>query len=181
MMGYGHDTIALVIYTLGQFFAYVVLLRFLLQMAGADFYNPISQAVAKLTNAAVAPFRMLAPPIAGRDFSALLLGYLVYVVMFAVLMLIGGGLHVVSLLLMALVATLNSVLNIYFYAVIGSVIISWVAPNSYHPAPQLIQQLTEPVFKLARKVIPPISGIDLSPILIFLVIQIIQMQLSRLL
>jgi YggT family protein len=54
-----------------------------------------------------------------------------------------------------------------------------VAPNSYHPAPQLINQLCEPVFKLARRVVPPIGGLDLSPILIFLVIQVIQLQLHR--
>lgn len=53
-----------------------------------------------------------------------------------------------------------------------------MAPNSYHPAPQLILQLTEPLFALARKVIPPIGGLDLSPILIFLVIQIVRAQLA---
>jgi YggT family protein len=85
-----------------------------------------------------------------------------------------------ALLIYTVAGVLNSVLDIYFWAVIGSVIISWVAPGSYHPAPQLISQLTEPVFKLAQKVIPPLGGLDLSPILIFLAIQIIQSQLARL-
>ncbi len=57
-------------------------------------------------------------------------------------------------------------------------IISWVAPDSYHPAPQLLLQLSEPLFALARRVIPPIGGLDLSPILIFLLIQIVQSYLK---
>ena len=83
-------------------------------------------------------------------------------------------------LLSSVAYTINAILNIYFYAVIGSVIISWIAPGSYHPAPQLIMQLTEPLFKLFQKVIPPIGGLDLSPIFIFLAIQLIQSQLAQL-
>lgn len=172
-------TLYLVIQTLGGFYAYIVLLRFLLQVMHADFYNPISQSVAKLTNIPVAPFRRLLPKIAGIDFSALVLGFLVYVAMFLLIMLITGQMSVVLLIKIAIANTLYSLLNIIFWASLASVIISWVAPNSYHPAPQLIMQLTEPIFKLVRKVIPPIAGLDLSPIFIFLAIQIIQHPLSR--
>ena len=63
---------------------------------------------------------------------------------------------------------------------INNSIHSWVAPNSYHPGPQLILQITEPLFATARRVIPPLGGLDLSPILIFIVIQILQSQISRL-
>lgn len=175
----GHDSFSLIIRTLGEFYAFVVLLRFLLQMARADFYNPISQAIAKLTNVPVMPIRKVLPAIAGRDFSALILGFLVKLAMFTLMAVLIGHLNILGLLVVSLVSTLSTILDIYFYAVIGSVIISWIAPNSYHPAPQLITQLTEPVFRVTRKVIPPIGGLDLSPILIFLVIQIIQMQLSR--
>ncbi|MFC6670311.1 YggT family protein [Marinobacterium aestuariivivens] len=121
-------------------------------------------------------------PRAGRiDLSPLVLAYAVKLAtLFALIWVAGHSLGVVSLLIYALVGLFNTVLTIYFWAVIGAVIISWVAPNSYHPAPQLILQLTEPLFALARKVIPPIGGLDLSPILIFLVIQIIQSQIGRL-
>jgi len=83
-----------------------------------------------------------------------------------------------GILLFSGVGVLDGILQIYFWAVIGAVIISWIAPDSYHPAPQLLLQLTEPLFALARKVIPPIGGLDLSPILIFLVIQIVRSQLA---
>lgn len=178
----GQETLTLVIRTLGEFFALVVLLRFLLQMAQADYYNPISQAVARLTQVPVAPLQKLIPRIAGRDVSALVLAVLVKLLTFGLLLMLAGrAFEPASLVVITLVSTLSMILDIYFYAVIASVIISWVAPNSYHPAPQLIQQLTEPVFRLARKVVPPLGGLDLSPILIFLVIQVVQLQLSRLL
>ena len=151
-------------------------------MAHADFYNPISQAVAKFTQVPLAPFQKLVPRVAGRDFSALVLAFVVKLATLALLFMVnhGRGIDVVSLLIISLVGLLSMVLDVYFYAVIASVIISWIAPNSSHPAPQLITQLTEPLFKLAQRVVPPIGGLDLSPILIFLVIQVIQLQLQRL-
>lgn len=175
-----NETFSLIIRTLGEFYVFLVVLRFLLQMAKADFYNPISQAVYKLTQPPVALVQKLMPRIAGRDFSALVVALLVKMLIFGLLLGLRGTVpEPISLLVVSLVGLLSNILDIYFYAVIASVIISWVAPNSYHPAPQLISQLCEPVFNLARKVVPPIGGLDLSPILIFLVIQVIQMQLHR--
>ncbi len=178
----GAETLSLIIRTLGECFALIVVLRFLLQLAHADYYNPISQAVAKFTQIPLAPFQKVIPKIAGRDMSALVLAFVVKLAVLILLLLVNSrGIEPISVLLLTLVSLLSMILDVYFYAVIASVIISWIAPNSYHPAPQLISQLTEPLFKLARKVVPPIGGLDLSPILIFLVIQVVQMQLQRLL
>jgi YggT family protein len=178
----GNETLTLIIGTLGNVFALLVVLRFLLQMAHADYYNPISQAIARFTKTPLAPFQKVIPKIAGRDFSALVLAFVVMLATMVLLQLVNGrGVDPLVITLVALVRLLSMILDIYFYAVIASVIISWVAPNSYHPAPQLIGQLTEPLFKLARRVVPAIGGLDLSPILIFLVIQIAQLQLQRIL
>ena len=174
----GQETLTLIIRTIGEFYALIVLLRFLLQISNAEFYNPKSQAVARLTQVPVAPLQKSLPRVAGRDFSALVLALLVKLVTSGLLFVVSG--RTPDPLALG-VSLLSMTLDIYFYAVIASVIISWVAPNSYHPAPQLITQLTEPVFRLARKVVPPLGGLDLSPILIFLVIQVVQLQLSRLL
>lgn len=177
----GQDPILLIIRTVGELYAFIVVLRFLLQLAKADYYNPISQAVARLTNPPLRPLQQIIPRAGRVDLSALVLAFAVKLVtLFALVSVAGHSLGLVSLLIYALVGLLNTILTIYFWAVIGAVIISWVAPNSYHPAPQLLLQLTEPLFALARKVIPPIGGLDLSPILIFLVIQIVQSQLGRL-
>lgn len=177
----GHESFILVIKTLGSFYVFLILLRFLLQMSQADFYNPISQAVAKLTNPPLVPIRPIVPRIAGRDFSALVLAFLVQFALFLLIGFLVGSMNVLGLLTLSVLAVISAILDIYFYAVIAAVVISWIAPNSYHPAPQLIMQLTEPLFALVRKVIPPIGGIDLSPIFIFLAINLIQLQLSQML
>lgn len=180
----GHDQITLIIRTLGELFIFFLLLRFLLQLAKADYYNPISQSIVRITRVPLAPLQRILPKAGRMDLSPLALALAIKVgIIFVIAWRYQGNVQIdiVSVLIFSLVGLIDSILTIYFWAVIGSVIISWVAPGSYHPAPQLITQLTEPLFKLAQKVIPPIGGLDLSPILIFLVIQIVQSQLSALL
>ena len=179
----GQDPITLIIKTLGELYILILLMRFLLQLARADYYNPISQSIVRLTQPVLLPFQKFLPKAGRMDLSPLLVALLVKLAIFAVIIMLAGGsvnVDIFKLVLYAIIGLIDSILNIYFWAVIGSVIISWVAPGSYHPAPQLIGQITEPLFKLAQKVIPPIGGLDLSPILIFLVIQIIQSQIARL-
>ena len=179
----GQDPLSSIIQLFGQLYAFLVVLRFLLQIAKADYYNPISQAVVKITSAPLAPLQKLVPRPGNIDLSPLLLAFLVHLLSwFLILMFKGQGVgeNLSAVLVISFVSVLDTILTIYFYAVIGSVIISWVAPGSYHPGPQLITQLTEPVFNLARKVIPSLGGLDLSPILIFIVIQIARSQLTSL-
>lgn len=176
------DPISLIIRTLGEVFAFIFILRFILQISGADYYNPISQAIVRFTQIPLAPLHKMIPRFKRFDASPLIAAFLIKLAAVLVLVLVSqGGLpNILAALLFALFSLLDSILTIYFWAVIGSVILSWVAPNSYHPGPQLILQITEPLFVLARKVVPSIGGLDLSPILIFLVIQILQSQISRL-
>jgi YggT family protein len=177
------DPIVLIIRTLGEMYAFVVILRFLLQVSHADYYNPISQAIAKLTNVPMLAISRVMPKLGKVDLSALLYAVAVKLLVLTLIILAAGMAmpNILQLIVLSTVGVVDAILTIYFWAVLASVIISWVAPGSYHPGPQLIQQLTEPLFKLARKVIPSIGGLDLSPILIFLVIQIVQSQLGRLL
>ena len=179
----GQDPLSSIIQLFGQLYAFIVVLRFLLQIAKADYYNPICQAVVKITSVPLAPLQRLVPRPANIDLSPLVLAFLVNLVTWILILLFKGqsiGTNLTPVLVISAIGVLDTILSIYFYAVIGSVIISWVAPGSYHPGPQLITQLTEPVFGLARRVIPSLGGLDLSPILIFIVISIAQSQLSSL-
>lgn len=175
------DPIVLIIRMLGEMYAFIIILRFLLQLSHADYYNPISQAIAKLTNVPVVAISRAVPRIGKFDLSALLYATVVKLATLLLIVMVSGMNmpNIVQLLVLAIVGVVNGILEIYFWAVLGSVIISWVAPGSYHPGPQLIQQVTQPLFKLVQKVIPPIGGLDLSPIFIFLAITIIQSQLGR--
>src|SRR5690606_34439577 len=83
------------------------------------------------------------------------------------------------LLLWSVLGCIGMVLSIYFVAILASIILSWVAPGSYHPAAQLLHQLVEPVMAPFRKLLPAIGGLDLSPILVFLMINVIQVLLRH--
>lgn len=179
----GQDPISLIINTFGSLYAFLVIMRFLLQLSQADYYNPISQAVVRATALPMAPLQKMLPRMGRWDLSALVLAVLVKLATFVLLVLVSthqGFPDIMALVIVSVLGVLDMILTVYFWAVLGSVIISWVAPGSYHPAPQLLLQLTEPLFALVRKVIPPLGGLDLSPIFIFLAIQIIQAQLSML-
>ncbi len=170
-----------IVFIIGQMFAFIVALRFLLQITKVDYYNPICQAIVKITAVPLAPLQKILPRPANIDFSPLLLAFLVNLAILSAGFFFKGisiGNNFPVILLLSLISLLKAIVDIYFFAVIGAVIISWVAPGSYHPGPQLITQLTEPLFGLARRVIPSIGGLDFSPILIFIVLNIIRSQLS---
>lgn len=175
----GQDPITLIIRTIAEMYAFIVIIRFLLQLAGADYYNPISQAVVKLTQMPLRPLQKVLPRAGRLDLSPLLLAWGVKILGLLALVAIKGiSVNFGLLALYSGLGVVDSILQIYFWAVIGAVIISWIAPDSYHPAPQLILQITEPLFGLARKIIPSIGGLDLSPILIFLVIQVVRSMIA---
>lgn len=175
------DPLLLIIRTIGEIFAFIAILRFLLQTMNVDYYNPISQAVVKFTQPPLIPLQRIVPKLGRVDVSPLVLAFIVKLAtLFILVSITSSQLGIATLIMLSFVGVLDTLLTIMFWATIGSVVISWVAPNSPHPAPQLLLQLVEPLFALVRRVIPPIGGLDLSPIAIFLVIQIVQSQLPRL-
>lgn len=175
------DPLLLIIRTIGEIFAFIAILRFLLQTMNVDYYNPISQAVVKFTQPPLIPLQRIVPKLGRVDVSPLVLAFIVKLAtLFILVSITSSQLGIATLIMLSFVGVLDTLLTILFWATIGSVVISWVAPNSPHPAPQLLLQLVEPLFALVRRVIPPIGGLDLSPIAIFLVIQIVQSQLPRL-
>ncbi len=165
-----------VVRTLFGLYIWIVLLRFLLQLARADFYNPISQAIAKVTDPALAPLRRLIPQVAGVDICSLILAVIVQIAAIYLVYLLYGQ-TVPSFILVigwSLVGLLSMVLNIYFFALLIVIILSWIAPNSSHPGALLVYQITEPIMRPARNLIPAIGGLDLSPIFIFIAINLIE-------
>jgi YggT family protein len=159
-----------------------MLLRFLLQLARADFYNPISQALVKLTNPLVMPLRRILPGYAGIDLSSLLLSILLQMLMVALLVVLQTGrlLPPLPLVLVGLLGVAAYLVKIYFFAILAMIILSWVAPGGNSPVLYLLYQLTEPVMAPFRRIIPPMGGLDLSPILVFVVINVIQIALGHL-
>ncbi len=164
-----------------MFYLTVVLLRFMLQLARADFYNPISQFVVKATNAPLRPLRKVIPGIGGVDGASLVLAVLVSALFFILLRLAQGApIPPVALLAWSGIHVLWLILNIYFWSVLAVVIISWVAPQSNHPAIALVAQITEPVMRPVRNIVPPLGGLDLSPIFVFLILSVLRTVVNQL-
>jgi YggT family protein len=175
-MGTINEVGILLINTLGSLYLMAILLRFLLQIAQADFYNPITQIVVRFTEPGVKLFRRFIPGIRGIDLSSLVYALVVQVAaMTAMVFLSNIQLPGVGLILTwSLVGLLSFVLNIYFWGIIISIVASFLAPFSTHPALVLVRQLTEPVMAPFRRLLPPMGGLDLSPIFVFLTLQIIR-------
>lgn len=164
-----------VIRTLGSLYLMLVVLRFLFQLVRADFYNPISQFVAKATNPLLMPLRRVIPGLMGIDLAALVLALaLQWLLLQLIVILIAGGLaNPLLAIAWSAIGLISMTLSIYFWGLIISIIASWVAPFSQHPALLLIRQLVGPVMAPFQKLIPPIGGIDISPIFAFLVLNIL--------
>ncbi len=157
-------------------YLFIVILRFILQFSQADFYNPISQGIAKATSPIVNPLQKILKPIGKVSIAALVLAFAVKLtgIVLVLLMEHGGIPQDKNIFLGALAGVAMTFLDIYFFAMIGSVILSWLAPHSSHPGAMLIYQITEPAMSPVRKFIPPIGGLDLSPIFVFVGIMLLK-------
>jgi len=154
----------------------LVMLRFLLQWAQADFYNPVSQFIVKATQPPLKPLRKIIPGIGGLDMAALVL---MIVLKFAELWLVTGVMgmspQIGGLVVLSIADLLGLLINVFIFSILIQVIISWVNPGMYNPVMGLLHSLTEPLLGPARRVIPPISGLDLSPIVVIIVLQLASM------
>jgi YggT family protein len=180
-MGAFSEIFGYLIQTFLSLYLVAMLLRFLLQVVRADFYNPISQFLVKATNPLVLPLRKIIPGFGGLDIASLLLSLLLQVAgIIAILLLHGVGLpNVLLLFIWASLGVIGLLVNIYFFALLAMIILSWVAPGSNNPAIYLLHQITEPVMIPVRKLLPSMGGLDFSPILVFILINVIQIALRH--
>ena len=170
------EALIYIIQTLGSLYLLIVLLRFILQLVRADFYNPLSQFTVKATQPLLKPLRRFIPSIAGLDTASLVLAVLVQLLLMVVTLSL-TGFNPVSVIPQLLVWSLIGVtalfLKVFFFALIVSVILSWVAPGSHNPGAQLVNQLCEPLLAPFRKLLPNLGGLDLSPIFAFIALNLV--------
>ncbi|WP_342649989.1 YggT family protein [Pseudomonas sp. REB1044] len=165
-----------VVQTLVSLYLVIVLLRFVLQLVKANFYNPLSQFTVRATQPLLKPIRRIVPSIAGLDTSSLLLAIVIQALLMAfVLMLTYGTIgDLPHLLIWAILGITSLFLKIFWVAMIVMVIVSWIAPNSHNPAAELAYQISEPVLAPFRRLVPNLGGLDISPIFAFIAIQVVQ-------
>ncbi|QTL37115.1 MULTISPECIES: YggT family protein [Pseudoalteromonas] len=162
-------------------FLMVVLLRFWLQLVKADFYNPLSQAVIKATSFAVNPLRKLIPGFGGFDLASLVLALLVGFAKMSVLMLMFGGYwDAMGAAISGALTVVKEAFSLVFWILIIRAILSWVA-QGYNPIAAVFDQLTEPMLRPIRKIIPPLGGLDLSILVVLIGMQFLQILVMDLL
>ena len=162
--------------TLFGLYILIVMLRFLLQWARADFYNPVSQFILKATQPPLAPLRRLIPGFAGLDLAAVVfMLVLQFVEQWLVAGLQGYPPQVGALAMLSIAELLDLAIYVFFFSILAQVIISWVNPGMHNPVMGLLHSLNEPLLAPARRVIPPISGLDLSPIGVIIFLQLVSM------
>lgn len=169
MNGYFSSAAAFLIDALFSFYMVIVLLRLLLQISKADFYNPLSQFIVKVTNPPLKPLRRIIPGIAGIDMSSVFLLFILQMAKLALTALAGGMmLSVPGLAVISIAELIALILNVYLISILVQIILSWAGPGVQNPVTGILYAINEPVMRPARRILPPISGIDLSPILVFL-------------
>lgn len=176
MNGYLASPLTFLISTIISLYILAVMLRFLLQLTRADFYNPLSQFIVKITAPALRPLRRVIPGWGGIDVAALLLMLLLQILaVWLVFRLSGQGIGVFPLFIVAVAQLVDLAFSVFIFAILIQAILSWITPGTYNPVTSVLFSLTEPVLRPVRRVIPPISGFDLSPLVAILGLQVIRM------
>ena len=160
----------------------LIAVRFLAQLCGVSGYNPISMTLRRVTNVIVLPLSRLLP--SGNRFSpgALLALILIQMVFIALMLGLVGQLDAFNVLQAVIWSALGAaglLVSIIFYSVIAMIVVSFLAPQSSHPAVEFIWELTEPVMAPLRQVLPPMGGLDFSPIILFIVLNVIRVSLGH--
>jgi YggT family protein len=165
----------LIIQTAFSILTFIVLLRFLAQLANADFYNPIIQAIVRFTNPVIRPMQKVIPNSGRFDSASLLLAFILSVIGQWLLIGVTGVVSVSPLLLLlGVVQVLSLLVKMFFYGIIIQVILSWIAPHNHNPAAALIYQITDLLLGPARRLIPPLGGLDFSPVIVLLLLHIFE-------
>lgn len=180
MGGYGTNAIEFLIQTIFGMYLVAVMLRVLLQLSRADFYNPVSQFLVKVTNPPLIPLRRVIPGFMGIDFAAVVLMLVIKIVeIFLIVLIKGVSVNFLGVVVLSIAELLRLLINVYFFTILIQVVLSWVNPGTYNPAVSLLYSINEPLLRRARRIIPPVSGFDLSPIVVIILLQLISILLIQ--
>ncbi len=187
----GLNALNFLITTIFDIYILVIAVRFLMQLTRADYHNPLSQFIVKVSNPLLLPLRRFVPGFAGTDIAALVLCFLLIFVKLTVFKAIGfadyiggQGLNLAAanwfqIALLSAVSLVELFFNLFIYALVAQAILSWISTGGNNPAYGVLQSITSPVLTPLRRIIPPMGGLDLSALagiigLSFLKILIVQ-------
>ena len=168
------DALLYLINTIFSIYILFVVLRFLLQTVQADSHNPISQFLLQATRPPLRLLRRFIPGHGGIDWSCIILMVMLQAIEFSLTSLIayGSSFAFIGLLLLSAAELLKLIIHIFMFVIFVQIILSWISPGSYNPITVLLHQLSEPLLRPARRILPSTHGIDFSPILVFIFLQL---------
>ncbi len=157
--------IVFIVNALTSLYLLVLLLRFWLPWLRADFRNPLAQGILRLTSPLVIPVRRIVPSFGRLDTATVLVAFVIqYIAVLLMLLIMGSTAGIAPLAVTSIVKLVVLSINLFVYAIIIRIILSWIAQGAYNPATAIITTLTEPVLRPFRRLVPPIGGFDISPI-----------------
>lgn len=172
------DPLVFLIQILFGAYTLIVMLRFILQLVKADFYNPVSQFVVKITTPLLRPLRRIIPGMGGMDVASIVLMWLVKTVeLILILLLKGAGASILAAFAWSIPELVEQAIDLFLFAILIQVILSWVSPGGYNPVVNLIYSITDPLLRPARRIIPAIAGLDLSPMVVMIGLVLLKMLL----
>ena len=175
---YAGNALTFLVHVVFGVYILVLMLRVLLQLFRADYYNPLSQFTVRLTEPVLAPIRRLLPRIGGVESGALAVMLAAQMIELRVVYAVQDADPSLSGLAVVSVAELLSLCTtVFFWSILIRVILSWVNPGLRHPATDIVHSLTEPVLAPARRLLPTTGGFDLSPIFVLIGLQLVNLLL----
>jgi len=173
---YYSDPLVFLLDTVFSFYILAVLLRFLFQWLGADFYNPISQFLVKITHPPLRVLRRYVPAIGKLDTSSLVLLFSLQILSDGLTLVVTGvTFSFAALLLLSFSHLISLLINVFVFSVFARAILSWFNGNALNAASGLLYSLTEPLLAYCRRLIPDIGGIDLAPLIVLIGLQLAKM------
>jgi YggT family protein len=170
-----------IITALAHLYLLVLLLRLLLPWMGADFRNPLAQAILRLTSPLVVPVRRVVPPFGKLDTATIIVAFAIqYLTILLIAVIMKWPLGIIPIAVTAAVNLVILTLRLFAYAIIVRVLLSWFAATTYNPATAIIDSLTEPVLRPFRQLLPPMGGLDLSPLFAMLALFALSILISGL-
>ena len=155
-----------IIQAIGQLMLFLLLARFWLPWFRADFRNPIAQGILRLTSPIVVPVRRVLPSVGRLDTATILVAYVVQFLLITVLVAIQGrAFNGVSIAIVAAIELVILSLNLFFFVILIRIILGWFAPATHNPLTMMLHSLAEPILAPFRRWVPPMGGIDISPII----------------
>lgn len=174
------DALSFLLTTLGNLFAIAVLLRFAMQIARVSFRNPFAQFIVALTDFAVKPARRVLPGLFGLDWASLVIAWLVESIVVVGSYWLGGfpftlagGGAVATMLGLALVRLVSLAVYLLIGLTLVRAVLSWM--NNFSPLTPVVIELTEPVLAPLRRIVPTVANVDLTPIVLFILCQLVLM------